>query len=202
MNFSRLVILVLILLQTACSGMRTAERDTTPVRKGIEQRLLAMQCWNLTGKIGIRTPEDAHSIWMEWVQNGPSYQMRLSGPLGVGGAEIRGDPGRVEMRLSDEQVLIGDTPEALVEQAFGWRLPLSSLVYWVRGVRAPGAADRQRLNDRNLLAELNQHGWHLSFLAYTPLHSNSPQLPEKVRLSHQDVKVTVIIKDWNPDECS
>lgn len=201
MAFHRFLILLLLTLQFACSGLQTSDPDDPSSRRSIEQSLLAIECWNLSGKLGIRTPEEAHSIWMEWGQRRAEYEMRLSGPLGVGGVEIRGGPGRVEMRIAEDEVRGGTSPEALVERELGWRLPLSSLVYWVRGVRAPGPSGQQRLNDQNLLAQLNQHDWHLEFLRYAPMPEHLPALPAKVRLTHQDLKVTVVIKDWEANVC-
>lgn len=200
--YPRSLLLLVTVLLSACSGLQTSDSDNASSRKVIEQRLLAIECWELSGKLGIRTPEEAHGIWMQWRQQRADYEMRLSGPLGVGGAEISGGPGRVEMRVSEDQVLTGTSPEALVERELGWRLPLSSLIYWVRGVRAPGPIGQQRLNDQNLLAELNQHGWLLEFLAYSQMPENLPALPAKVRLTHQDLKVTVVIKDWESHVCA
>lgn len=199
---TRVALVFALLLQVACSGLQTTGTDGTQARKAIEKQLLAMECWELNGKLGIRTPEEAHGIWLEWQQSGPQYEMRLSGPLGVGGAEISGGPGRIQMRVAEDRILVGESPESLVEREFGWRLPLSNLVYWVRGVRAPGDVERQRLNDQNLLAELDQHGWQLDYLGHAAASPGSPPLPEKVRLTHVDIVVTVVIKGWAPHACS
>jgi len=88
------------------------------------------------------------------------------------------------------------SPEALLEEQLGWRLPVSHLVWWVRGLPAPDSKSTLSLDGDSRLATLDQDGWQVQYLSYT--EQNGYWLPERLKLHGQDLDVTLVIKDWQP----
>lgn len=72
------------------------------------------------------------------------------------------------------------TPEQLLGEQLGWSLPVSHLVWWVRGLPAPGSKSRVTLNADSRLANLEQDGWKIEYLSY--VEQNGFWLPERLKL--------------------
>lgn len=163
------------------------------------ERLARLECWELSAKLGIRTDDEGHGLVVDWIQTGTSYEIDLYGPLGVGSASIAGRPGWVTMKVSSNRMMVGRDPETLVEREFGWRLPLSNLVYWVRGLPAPGAKDYASLDDRQRLSVLGQDGWQLTYLEYE--RAGGFSLPSRILLTDEVTTVKFLAKKWKPGSC-
>ena len=138
---------VVALLVSGCAALAPEPPPPELDWKARSEHLARLDCWELSAKMGIRSGDEAHGVVVEWIQSGSNYEIDLYGPLGVGSASIAGRPGWVTMQVSSNRMMVGRDPEALVEQEFGWKLPLSNLVYWVRGLPAPGAKDYASLDD-------------------------------------------------------
>jgi outer membrane lipoprotein LolB len=87
------------------------------------------------------------------------------------------------------------SPEALLEEQLGWKLPVSHLAWWVRGLPAPDSKSLT-LDGDSRLASLEQDGWQVEYLSYT--EQNGYWLPERIKLHGTDLDVTLVIKDWQP----
>jgi len=88
------------------------------------------------------------------------------------------------------------TPEELLAAQLGWELPVSHLVWWVRGLPAPDSKSRLTLDGDSRLAHLEQDGWKVEYLSYT--EQNGYWLPERMKVHGQDLDVTVVLKEWQP----
>lgn len=167
-----------------------------------QARLGQLQQWQLNGKLGVRLPSGTNdsrtkggSAYLDWQQTPTDYVIRLSGPLGQGTTWIRGNGTRVSLEQSSGEHLSATTPEELVYQTLGWELPIRDLFYWVRGIPAPRTPiSHQQLTSSGSLSQLQQSGWVLAFSRYTAI--GPWQLPGKIIAEHNDVRLTLVIKDW------
>ena len=82
--------------------------------------------WQISGKIGIRAPQESGSGTLFWLQRQEYFDIRLSGPLGRGAADR--PTGRRFTGSGRPRPLRADSPEALVEAQLGWQLPVSHLL--------------------------------------------------------------------------
>ena len=160
------------------------------------QQVAQIDCWQICGKVGIRAPQDSGSGTLFWLQRQDYYDIRLSGPLGRGAARLTGRPGNVLLEVANQGRYEAPTPEALLGEQLGWSLPVSHLVWWVRGLPAPGSKSRVTLNGDSRLANLEQDGWKIEYLSY--VEQNGFWLPERVKLHGPDLDVTLVVKDWQP----
>ena len=81
-----------------------------------------------------------------------------------------------------------------MQQQLGWSLPVSNLLWWVRGLPAPYSKSQLQLDSNSLLTELKQDQWLIEYLSYRT--ENGLQLPERIKLSGAGLNITLVIKEW------
>ncbi|CAD5107867.1 lipoprotein insertase outer membrane protein LolB [Zestomonas carbonaria] len=161
-----------------------------------KQQTEDLDAWQISGKVGIRAPKDSGSGTLFWLQRQDYFDIRLSGPLGRGATRLTGHSGEVVLEVANQGRYQAASPEALLEQQLGWRLPVSHLVWWVRGLPAPDSRSRLTLDNDSRLARLEQDDWKVDYLSYA--EQNGYWLPERIKLYGRDIDVTLVIKDWQP----
>lgn len=164
--------------------------------KAHKTQISALDAWQINGKVGIRAPKDSGSGTLFWLQRQDYYDIRLSGPLGRGAARLTGRPGAILLEVANQGRYEAESPEALLEEQLGWRLPVSHLLWWVRGLPAPDSKSRVTLDANSQLARLEQDGWQVEYLSYA--EQNGYSLPERIKLHGENLDVTLVIKDWQP----
>ena len=199
-HLRHLVVFSLIAVLAGCAGFGAREsvegHGSPALWSAHKQQLTQLDGWQINGKVGIRAPKDSGSATLFWLQRQDYYDIRLSGPLGRGAARLTGRPGSVLLEVANQGRYEAPTPEALLGEQLGWSLPVSHLVWWVRGLPAPGSKSRVTLNGDRRLANLEQDGWKIEYLSY--VEQNGFWLPERVKLHGPDLDVTLVVKDWQP----
>lgn len=160
-----------------------------------QQRLQQQEHWQLSAKLGVRSPSENGSAYLNWQQQSSRYNIHLSGPLGQGSVHIDGSPSRVTLNRAGEPELSAASAEQLLEQTLGWSAPIAQLKYWVRGLPAPGTSAVQTHNPQGALASLRQSGWTLNYSRYRAV--GNFLLPGKITARQNELKLTLIIKDWD-----
>lgn len=190
----------LIILITGCAGLSSREsvegQGDAKRWQAHKAQVTALDGWQISGKVGIRAPKDSGSGTLFWLQRQDYYDIRLSGPLGRGAARLTGRQGNVLLEVANQGRYEAESPEALLEEQLGWRLPISHLLWWVRGLPAPGSKSRVTLDASSHLAQLEQDGWQLQYLSYA--EQNGYTLPERIKLHGSNLDITLVIKDWQP----
>lgn len=132
--------------------------------------------FQLTGKIGVRTPQQSGSAFYAWGQEDERFAIELSGALGIGQTRIEGGNGKFSLENSNTGYLEADTPEALLQRATGWQAPISQLPRWVMGMAI--AADSPATYDSQMrLATLTEQGWQVRF---DYLDTSQPKRPSRL----------------------
>lgn len=192
--------LLLVTLLAGCAGLGPQEavqgQGTAQGWRAHKTEVAAIDGWEISGKVGIRAPSDSGSGTLYWLQRQDYYDIRLSGPLGRGAARLTGHPGDASLEVANQGRYQAATPEDLLQQQLGWRLPVGNLVYWVRGLPAPEGKSSLTLDGDSRLARLEQGGWTVEYTRYS--QQGAYWLPERMKLHGQDLDVTLVIKDWQP----
>lgn len=190
---------LLILLISGCAVTQVSKSPVADV----EQAWLAHQAsltnltsWTSSGRIVGRTEEQGWSASFQWLQQGDEYHLSLTGPLGQGRVQLDGNALGVSMQLPDQQIITATDPADLLYQRTGWRLPVAALNFWLRGLPAPTSFNK-RLDDQGRLAALNQLDWQLDYGLYSNVESLD--LPAKVTLKHDDIRVRIVVDTWQID---
>jgi outer membrane lipoprotein LolB len=195
-----LLIPFLALLLAGCAGLGPQEsvegpgnaEDWTTHKASISE----IDGWQINGKIGIRAPQNSGSGTLFWLQRQDYFDIRLSGPLGRGATRLTGRPDAVALEVAGQGRFEAESPEALVESQLGWQLPVSNLLWWIRGLPAPDSRSRVALNSDGRLANLQQDGWDVQYLGY--IEEDGFMLPSRIKLAGRDLQITLVLKDWQP----
>ena len=196
----KITILLSLIMMSLCSCAITrptpAETMTTPplATHSREQTLLHLQNWQLNGKLAIQSAKNATSAALNWRQQQQRYSISLLGPLGSGELTIIGRPGFVRLQMSNGQFATSQSPEQLLSEHVGFRLPVSYLYYWIRSLPAPHVTAKTHYDANGRLRELQQQGWKIQFLSYIP--ARGIDLPSKIFISSSLFKIKIIIYQW------
>lgn len=197
MMLRHLLLILSLLLMSGCAHRSTL----TPPQNVLEhqRQLQAIETWELSGKLGIRTADESGSASTKWLQQGSNYQINLSGPLGQKSMIITGTPDKVRLEQTGQPVEEAKTAEALIKKTAGWTLPVAQLAYWVRGVPAPKLRITQlQQNDSGLIDHLIQGEWSIHYSNYRdhPFNGATIPLPGKITAEYRDVRLILVIRTW------
>lgn len=164
-----------------------------------QQQVSELNVWQLDGKLGIRSSAESGSLRLRWEQQDDQYQISANDPIGRQLADLQGSAKGVILSQGDQQ-FYAQTPEALFHAQLGWPLPVSNLLYWVRGLPAPGEITALGLNEMGQLSLLEQQGWQLTFDQYRTL-GHYPALPTQINAHHpgHNLRLKLIIYSWQID---
>lgn len=187
-----------LLFITACTPFWQT-KPTMPAESLWQQRaaqLEQLDQWSFRGRTLIQQGKEGWNAGVSWQQNQDSFKIRLTGPFAQGAVELTGDSQQVTMLTSEGEKFTAETPEQLLQEVLGWRLPVSALRDWVRGLPYQGEPiDLREINDEGQLVALHQAGWQVEFLRYVPFAGQ--QLPDKVFIKRDDLSVRLVISSWN-----
>jgi outer membrane lipoprotein LolB len=196
----QLLVFSLIALLAGCAGLTSREalegEGSPALWQSHKQQIGSLDAWQISGKVGIRAPQDSGSGTLFWLQRQDYYDIRLSGPLGRGAARLTGRPGTILLEVANQGRYQATSPEQLLQQQLGLNLPVSHLLWWIRGLPDPDSKSRLTLDRDSRLAQLSQDGWQVDYLRYA--EQDGYWLPERLKLSGHDLQVTLVIKVWQP----
>jgi len=186
----------------SCSTIQNANEKTIPRESLLQvpswqerQRLLnQIHNWHLKGKIAIQTDQESGSAIVNWTQRKQRFTISLLGPLGNPGITLSGQPGEVILKTSDGKTMRANTPESLLQQVWGWHLPVSYLNYWVKGLPVAHLKANFKFDSSNRLSSINQDKWFIQYQEY--LKVGAIDLPNKISISSSYFKTKIIIYDW------
>lgn len=163
------------------------------VQAARESALATQPAWSFAGRLAISTAGNAGNARIEWKQDGTNYDIRLSAPITGQGWRLRQTGGFVSLEGLEGGTRQGTDAEAMLQQATGWRIPLSAMASWVRGARSPGASDLD-FDPSGLPATLRQAGWAVEYRGW---NDAAPPLPLRVFASQPDASVRLVIERWS-----
>ena len=150
--------------------------------------------FNLSGKIGVKTPQQSGSAFYTWAQDQDNFDIQLSGILGIGKTIIEGRPGQVTLNSSKTGEITAETPEELLEQATGWVAPITHIIDWVQARPASKEAKIQK-DTAQRISQIDEDGWIVDLT-----YNESATLPNKLILKQQlesgkENRITMVIQN-------
>lgn len=191
-----MIIICATLFLSGCAQFATPPKQRLPSYTWAQRLAILsnIHSWNLDGAISIQSSKGADMGSFTWRQQNATYRIALSGPLGIGGIKIQGQPGKVTLSKSAKETYSASNPEQLMQQRLGWQIPLTNLNYWVRGIPAPNMAAEKKLDKKQQLVGLKQQGWLINFSRYKQIGKIT--LPSKLDMYNPRLRVRIIIKRW------
>lgn len=179
-----------------CATQPTPPSTETLSWKSRKQSLANLNAFEANGKIGFSDGQQGGHASVEWRQQHSDYFIHLYGPLGSGSVQIVGQANQVYLIQSNGQKIMAKTPEDLVQQAFGWTIPVSGLRYWLRGLPAPGSSPQQmQFDPQNRITQLVQNGWTVHYQTYQS--QNGVDVPHKLTLKNGNIRLKFIFNQWS-----
>ena len=195
---SRIFIIGVILLSTACVPLLQTKPDVNPESlfetRAKELRLLDQ--WKIKGRTMITQGSEAWSVGLRWQENRGDYQIKLEGPFAQGGVTLDGDKYQVVLTMTTGEKIASTNPEALILETVGWNLPVSALRDWIRGLPYNKQSyESVTYDDEGRITHLVQQGWDVKFLRYVPFDMYS--MPAKIFIKHPDLSLRLVISRWD-----
>lgn len=107
---------------------------------------------------------------------------------------MRGGPAGAQLDTADRQHFLAPDLDALSEQVFGERLPLSDMHHWMLGRPAARPTHVER-DEHGRLTRLVEADWIVEYATYESALTEA--LPELVRLVRGELELRVKIDQWS-----
>lgn len=174
-----------------------------PVTPALQQKSDAHQhhlekltVWSFTGRIAAQNGDDGWSGTIRWLQHNRNYDIVIQGPVASGSVRLLGDANHSALSLPDNRSFTGDNATQLLEQQFGWHIPVDALQQWMVGRPDPNNTDERALDEEGRLHRLRQSGWEVEYKRYTRV--GDFDLPEKIFVRNEQSQVRLFIDEWLP----
>lgn len=187
--------LIFLIVLTGCSTMQTLPQNYHKLEWSERSKQLNnIQEWSINGSISIIYAETKDIASYHWQQKKDVYSIEVSSPLNLIHFNLYGNKNKITLQQSTYRIYTANNPEQLLRQYIGWNIPVSNLVYWVRGIPAPHSAYTSQLDQYNHLSVLKQQGWTIHYSNYTVL--DNIDLPTTISLEKSHIKIKIIAKNW------
>ena len=192
------ILLLAVITITACTTTPPREFVADPSKKWEQRKseLSEIKDWLLNGRVAIINGHESWHLSMKWQRHNDKYILDLSGPFGAGHAQLTGTKEGVVLVDADKNYFFAESPDRLLREVTGLRMPVQSLLYWMRGLPNWNIKNKsQKLDNFGRLALLEQDGWKIRFKRY--LNVEKHELPQKIFIDGFDLKVKIFIDEWD-----
>lgn len=189
-----LLALLLLVLTVGCTPLREQVKPVASTWSAHRTAMLAIDNWQLKGKLAYRNDRDSASAWFDWSQRGDSFNIYLSGAFGVGTVNINGNAHGVTLKQAGRDDITSPSATGLTRRLFGEPLPVKQMRYWLKGIPASKSAITG-FNEEGLLSTLQENGWTIHLSRYKT-DSRGP-LPSKLTGHSENLSFTLLLKDWS-----
>jgi outer membrane lipoprotein LolB len=149
--------------------------------------------WEAEGKAAVRAGDRGSNVYFTWTQTGEHYHIIVRGPLGLGRAELQGQPGLVTLSADNlPQDVSASSLEELLEKTTQRQAPVSHALHWMKAEPATAQARLSRGPDGKLL-QIQEQGWTIDYLEWS---TEAPNLPRRLTVSGPDGRATIVIGLW------
>lgn len=156
--------------------------------------LQTLHSWELKGRVAGKSNDQGFRAGVTWYQKQHDFVIDLHGPLGRKVAVITGKPGNVQLKTSKGENFVANDPEKLMQELFGYTLPVNGLRYWLLGVPDPKQAQLSiQLDEHGRLIRLEQAEWVIDYKRY---HNGVPALPALMQISNVSLNANIKIDHW------
>ena len=184
-------------LLSACGAVQPVDTDQAARQPLYDQRMARLgplDTWALEGRLAVSDERDGGSGFLSWRQRQGSSRLDFHGALGRGAWRLRAGDEGAELEFADGRLFRAESIEALLRDQVGWGVPVDKLLWWVRGLIAPGEVRQQVLDDEGRLTQLSQHGWSIEYGRYGAVSGET--MPLKINARQAERTVKLAIKKW------
>lgn len=192
------IFLLAVISLTACTSTPLRVLVTEPDKKW-EQRqteLSKINDWHLAGRVAIGNGDELWHLNMQWQRYKDKYILDLSGPFGIGHTQLTSSNDGVVLVDGNQNYFYAESSERLLQEVTGLRMPVNSLLYWIRGLpNWKVNKDKQLIDEFGRLVVLQQDGWQVRFKGYSNVEQH--ELPQKIFITGYDLKINIFVDEWD-----
>lgn len=201
----RLILLLVAVAFTGCSTQVPHKFVAEPDKKWQQRKteISKITDWSFNGRVSIVNEHESWQLNMQWQYHAGDYRLDISGPFGSGHAQLRGSNDGVMLIDSDQNNFYATNPDKLLQEVTGVRMPVQSLLYWMRGIPDWNIKKQhEKIDAYGRLQKINQAGWNVHFKRYTqvattPAGKQQHELPEKIFIDGHELSVKIFVEDWD-----
>lgn len=191
----RIFLFATFILLAGCQNLRS-QQATPYTAAEQERRLPSLQSWRAEGKVSFKIKNQNQSASFHWDQHKGNFILHIFGPFGHSSTWIKRTSHGVTLENAELGRRQAANAEALMQTLVGWQVPVSNMQYWIKGQPAPGSKAAMTTNDLGFPSELQQQGWQVQIKQYQTV--GPWQLPQKLIASRDDMRLMVVINQWQP----
>lgn len=189
---------LLILIVFGLVGCTQTPSTKTVTWQAHQQQLTDLTHWDFSGKLALITPEERHSLNIHWLQEDNNFHIRLSTFLGSTVLEVKKDQLGTQIIDDNGEVFWGEDAQSLITKLSGLTIPIDVLQQWVKG--NPNNAS-YLLDEKNQVISLagkdpDNELWSVNYNQYK--NTDGINLPYKLELQRQDLRLKFSISEWHP----
>lgn len=162
-----------------------------------QRTLLQREAWSLKGRLNVRQEKQSDTVEINWKQQGQRFDITFrSAVLGLGTTRVYGVPTNVTVEKAGEAPVTLPGLAAVTQQYLQFEFPATHLLYWVRGLPAPGITAATEFDEHSRLTSLAQRDdqgrdWQLGYDRYSEVAG--AVLPTRIRLSNGSMQLTFLV---------
>ena len=195
MNFNRLIILVSLLLLSGCAGKQQLIPQINWQQQ--QSRIKNIEQWTVTGRIGVKTPEQGFTANLNWQHREDKQKLRIYGSFGQTHAQIIQSESEATLEIPDEKIYRSDDIESLIIDVLGYPLPIEHLKYWILGLPYPDDNSGLIFDEQGYLKTINYQQWKISYSKYRTFpNMDNLHLPGKMLITDNRVTLKLSLRVW------
>lgn len=158
-----------------------------------EVRLQRLMHWGLSGRVAVSVDGDGGSGSVQWTEAPDHSEFELRAPVTGRSWRLIVTGRSAVIEGLDGGPRRDSDPQRLLRESIGWEIPLSSLRFWVRGLRAPGPAGIEYGAD-GYPSLIRQQGWRVEFRDW--METTAGKMPKRVFAVRDDHRVRLAASRW------
>ena len=174
-----------------------AVREERPAGAWMDERaawFAVHPVWSVSGRAAIRDGERGGQLAFDWRADGDRHRVHLRTVTGGRQWLLEFEPGYAELEGTDVGRLVGPDPNALVEAAVGWAIPVVELSDWIRGLVAEtdGAVE---FGSDGTLRRVSMDPWELSYQRFDEVEGQL--MPARLEAESPPYRVRLVLRSWD-----
>ncbi|TRX56401.1 lipoprotein insertase outer membrane protein LolB [Thalassomonas sp. M1454] len=192
-----LIIAALFSLSGCSSTPEATDAELFQDENQRSQQLENVTHWTIKGKIAFISPQEKQSANLFWQQQQDKITLKLTTFLGVNVLSLNSDDGLYTLK-ADGKTWRNENLDQLLSQVTNLNLPVNSLIYWVKGLKASNddiiTYSATNALPSQLQAWANNKFWQIEYQSYRLI--DQYRLANKLTVKHNDLTIKMAISSW------
>ena len=186
------------LILAACQSAVKPDNNVANMQRQLEREtvLQKQNQWSFRGRVAISDGDQAGTVKMFWQQQGEQFDIEISLPISNQKYRLRNLDNTVRLESYGTATIEGDSAEAVLTQATGWRIPFDDMQLWLRGMRSDNTTAIE-FAPSGLPAIFREKGWLVDYRGW---NADAMPMPIKVFASTKNnakhASVRLLIETW------